>query len=195
MDFLEFFYDYFERPQLAVELAGRRRPLGIGLLGFVFGGLSLFAARALLLPLPSMAFGILGILSVLITVTYGFFLTAALHLIVEMNGKSGSAAGLFTLFGMAELSWALAVPLALVGHLLRGAVPGVFPAIFFAVGLTSFYLKARSLRLNYSLSQGKAWFVLCLPYLTVLLAIMAVGALAMVLAFIGLASQLSHLLG
>lgn len=180
MGFIELLYDYFEDHVRAAATVNERRPLAFGVLCFVIGGVSLFMAQALsqrlLFPFSWSSCALL----LLWKLSAGFLLVAVLHLILEMEGFKGSAAGLFVLFGMTELAWAAAVPLLLIARLAAGNWPWAATAVFFVVSLASLSLKARSLKDHYRLSAGRAWLTLSLPYLAVLLLTLLAFSLALI---------------
>jgi hypothetical protein len=183
---IELLYDYLEDHVRAAAVIRERKPLAMGVLCFVFGGVSLFVAQALSARLHVFGFSLsAAALAALWKVITGFVLTAVLHMIVEMSGKTGSAASLFVLFGLADLSWALAVPLVLIARAF-GASPWVGTIIFLGIGILQLSLKARGLQDNYQLAPGRAWLTLSMPYL-------ATAALVLVmlsLAVVGLVVQL-----
>ena len=183
MSDLELVFDYFEDHVRVAAQVNERRPIFLGLFCYVLGGVSLYVAQALaqrLYVLPySWSFCALAVLWEL---GAGFLLAAALHLIVELGGAAGSAASLFVLLGMAELSWSLAVPLVLLARLFFRESSLAVTVALLAVAFWSLTLKARSLRDNYHIGLGRAWLSLGLPYFAA--AVLAV--LAFSLALIGL---------
>ncbi|MBI5630999.1 MAG: hypothetical protein HY921_08960 [Elusimicrobia bacterium] len=192
MDRLSLVYDYFEDHVRAAALINERRPLAFGILCFLIGGLSLFMARALGQRLVFLSFSPGSCaLALLWEVACGFLLTATLHLILEMGRIKGNAAGLFVMLGLADLSWALCVPLLLVGQWLIPHAGWTASAVFSLAGLLNLSLKARSLQDNYHIGAGRAWLTLGLPYLAVLGAIL----LSFALALLALMLQLVKLLG
>jgi hypothetical protein len=86
---------------------------------------------------------------------------------------------------MANLSWALAVPLALVFMAFLPRAQWLLTAAFLLVGFYNLSLKARSLQDTYQLSQGRAWITLALPYLATVTA----SGVALVLAMASLVLQ------
>lgn len=187
MGALELIYDYFEDHVHAAALVNERRPVAFGVLCYLLGGLSFFVAQALAQRLFVLPFSWVScLLSLGWEVAAGFILAAVLHLILEMAGIRGSAAGLFVLLGLADLTWALTVPLILIARLLMPHSSLAVTGIFFAVGLASLSLKARGLRDNYCIGLGKAWVALSVPYL----AVAAAFVLAFSLAVIGLIAGL-----
>jgi len=187
---MELLFDFFEDHEEAAAAVRARRPLALGVLCYLLGALSFCAAwgvSGLLSPLPFGWFTLC--LFMLWELGAGFALVALLHLIVEMEGAQGSAAGLFVLFGMANLVWALALPLALV---LIAACPRAhwpLTAAFLLAGCYSLSLKARSLQDVYQVSAGRAWVTIIPPYLAAL----AASGLAFSLA--ALFSQLAKAFG
>lgn len=180
---IELVYDYFEDHVRAAAVVGERRPLALGIACYMVGGLSLFVAQALAQKLVLLSFSWTSLALVLLwDLAAGFLLTAVLHLILAMGSVEGSAAGLFVLLGLAELSWSLAVPLVLISRVLAPRSHLAVTAVLFAVGLLSLTLKARGLQDNYRLGAGRAWLTLGLPYL----AMAAAAVLAFSLAVIGL---------
>lgn len=187
MSAADLLYDYFEDHVRACAHVNERPPLAFGLLCFAAGGLSLFVAQAVSHKMLLLSFGWTSCAVVLLWhVAAGFLLTAAVHLILSMGGARGSAAALFVLFGLAELAWALALPLALLLRLAaRSAWLGT--AAFLAVGFLSLSLKARSLQDNYGIGPGRAWFTLGLPYAAVAAGAGLLLSLAVVRVFVELA--------
>jgi hypothetical protein len=112
-----------------------------------------------------------------------FVLTAALHLILDMTGARGDAGALFVHLGLSELAWLAAAPATLVAQAL---IPqSAWPArlAFLLVWFWSLALKARGLRDEYAVGQGRAWLTLSLPYLLAA----ALAALSTTLAIVALA--------
>lgn len=183
---LELIFDYFEDHVRAAAHVNESRPLVLGTLCFMIGGLSLFVFHALQgLVFFSFSWSSLAMVLIL-KVLAGFLMTAILHMILDLSGAKGSAASLFVLLGLASLTWAVSVPLALLARLFfhnSSLAPG---AIFAAVGLLSLSLKARSLQDNYQIRLGRAWVSLMLPYLGLLVA----GLMMFALAIAGLVFQI-----
>ena len=162
---LELVYDYFEDHMRAASLVNERQPLALGVLGFLAGALSLFLAQALTHHLFFLSFSWSScVLMFLWELLSGFLWTGVLHLILEMGSIKGSAAGLFVLLGLADLSWALALALALLASLLMTRSSWISTGIFPLVWLLRLSLKARALQDNYHISSGRAWLTLSLPY-------------------------------
>jgi hypothetical protein len=183
---IELLYDYLEDHVRAAALVNERKPLAFGVFCFLCGGLSLFVAQGLANRLTLLSFSYSSCAIVLMwKVAAGFLLTAVVHSIAEMSGSTGSASSLFVLFGMADLSWALAIPLILLSRAFGGASMSS-TGIFFLIGLLSLSLKARSLQDNYHISSGRAWVTLGLPYV----ALGVAALLAVSLAVVGLVVEL-----
>lgn len=161
---LELIYDYFEDHVRLAGFVRERRPLSVGVLGFLVGGLSVFVAQALTNRLHLLSFSWTSLVIVVIwKIVAGFLLAAVLHLILELQGLKGDVVALFILFGLADLAWGLTVPLVLVIKALSSSTWPI-TGMFILVGFLSLSLKARSLQDSYRLSSGKAWFTLWLPY-------------------------------
>ncbi|MDD5628707.1 MAG: YIP1 family protein [Elusimicrobia bacterium] len=184
---MELVFDFFEDHLKAAAAVKSRRPLALGLFCFILGALSFFLAMSVsgrLQPLPFNSFT-LG-LFLLWELGSALVLVAALHLIADFQGRPGSGGELFVLFGFANLSWGLAVPVALLFLALFPSAHWPLTAAFLLVGLYSLGLKARSLQDTYQMSQGRAWVTLALPYLGTLLA----SALAFILAMASVVLQI-----
>lgn len=168
MDVLEFVYDYFEDRAHAAALIRQRRPFALGLLGALAGGASVFVAEALGGRLTFLSFSLPALSLVLLwQFAMLFASTAVLHLLLEMTGARGDAGALFVHLGLSELAWLAAAPATLI-------LQAVFPhsgwpvrLAFVAVGLWSLALKARGMRDEYGVGEGRAWVTLILPYLMV----------------------------
>lgn len=188
---IELLYDYLEDHVRAAAAIRERKPLAFGVVCFLFGGVSLFVAQALASRLHVFGFTITSaLLAALWKVVAGFVLVSILHLIVEMSGKTGSAASLFVLFGLADLSWAVAVPAVMIARALSAPAWAV-TAIFLMIGLVQFGLKARGLQDNYQLAPSRAWLTLSIPYL----ATVALTLVMFSLALVGLIIQVVKALG
>ncbi|HEX4048720.1 MAG TPA: hypothetical protein VH309_12830 [Elusimicrobiota bacterium] len=183
MDVLEFLYDYFEDRSRAAALIRQRRPFALGLLGALVGGATLFVAEALAGRIHVFSFsGPSLALTLVWQVALLFALTAALHLLLDMTGARGDAGALFVHLGLSELAWLAAIPSTL---LLQALFPhSVWPVrlAFVLVWIWSLALKARGMRDEYGVGQGRAWGTLALPY--VLFA--ALIAVSMTLAVVAL---------
>ncbi|MCX5795784.1 MAG: hypothetical protein NTY77_09845 [Elusimicrobia bacterium] len=177
---MELVFDFFEDHLKAAAVVKVRRPLALGVLCFMLGALSFFVAMSVsgrLSPLPFNWF-ILA-LFLLWELGSGLALVAVLHLIADFEGRPGSGGELFVLFGMANLIWALAIPVALLFMAFLPHAHWPLTAAFLFVGLYNLGLKARSLQDTYQLSQGRAWITLALPYLATVMASGLAFALAM----------------
>jgi hypothetical protein len=187
MSGIELIYDFFEDHVRAAAVIQERRPLALGVLCFMLGGVSVFVAQAMSARLHFLSF---SMSSMMIAITWkivtGFLLTAVLHVILDFGGSKGSAAALFVLFGMASLVWGLTVPLILISRLLFSHSPWLTGGIFMIVGFLSLSLKARCLQDNYRVSTGKAWVMLSVPYLALVAALMAAMVLLVAGIIIGL---------
>lgn len=191
MSGLELVYDFFEDHVRASAAINERKPLAFGALCVAIGALSLFVAQALTQRLNVLAFAWPSLaLAMLWRLGTAFLLVSLVHLILDMQGRYGSPSALFVHFGLADLAWALALPLALCVRALTGSGLAI-SAVFLAVGLLTFSLKARGLQDVYRISAGRAWVVLGMPYLAVLLG----AVLAFSLALAGLVSQLVKSIG
>ena len=182
MGALELLFDYFEDHRHAAELISQRRPVGLGVLGFAVGALSLFVAQAVADRLWPLAFGWSSLgLMVLWQVITGFILAAIVHLVLDLGGVRGSGSAFFVHLGLANSAWALAVPLALLARLAAPASSLAMTAAFFSVSLLTVFLKARSIQDNYAVTAGRAWATLALPYLAMAAAMaLAIGLTAFV---------------
>lgn len=171
---LELLSDFLENPPRAARLAAERRTWFLGLVCLAVSGASLFLAQAVsrhYLPLPA---GPASLVCVCLgSVLGGFVLAGSLHLFADAWGLSGSGTGLFVLIGLSELTWALILPCALV--LKAVGLDGWLSvlALVSIAGVLSMRLKARSLRWVYGISAARAWSLLALPYLGMLLAAVA----------------------
>ena len=177
---LELIYDYFEDHVRLAGVVRERRPLAVGVLGFLIGGLSVFVAQALSNRLHVLSFSWTSLVVVVgWKIVAGFLLAAILHLILEMQGQRGDVVALFILFGLADLAWGLAVPLVLVLKAVSGSA-WLVTAAFMLIGFLSLSLKARSLQDSYKITSGRAWFTLGLPYVaSVALGLILVSLLVM----------------
>ena len=189
---MELVYDFFEDSAEAVAAVRSRRPLGLGVLGWLLGALSFFAVMAVsgrVSPLPwgglELAFCLLWELAT------GCALVAFVHLIADFQGRRGSASELFVLFGLADLAWALVVPAVFILTAVCPRAHWLLAASFLIVGYYNLSLKARCLRDAYQMSLGRAWVTLALPYLAAFLA----GALVFSLAIASLLLQILKGLG
>jgi hypothetical protein len=164
---LELIYDYFEDHVRCAAIVRERRPIALGALGFLVGGLSVFVAQALVQRLHLFSFSWTSLAVALAwKLVAGFILVAVLHMALELQGLRGDAVALFICFGLADLAWTLAVPLMLLlKAFTRSSL--LVTAAFMAVGFLTLSLKARSLQDAYRITTGKAWFTLSLPYLAI----------------------------
>lgn len=183
MDALEFLYDYFEDRAHAAALIRQRRPYALGLLGALIGGVSLFVAEALGSRLMILSFSAPALmLALLWQVTLLFVSTAILHLLLDMTGARGDCGALFVHLGLSELAWVAAAPAVLVVQALFPDSAWPLRLAFLAIGLWSAALKARGMRDEYGIGEGRAWLTLGVPYL----AVASVFALSTTLAVVAL---------
>jgi hypothetical protein len=183
MDVLEFVYDYFEDRAHAAALIRQRRPFALGVLGVLIGGTSFFFFDALGGRFTVLSFSVPALSLVLLWQFVMLFAsTAILHLLLDMTGARGDAGALFVHLGLSEMAWLVAVPATLIAQLLftQSAWPVRF--VFVGVGLWSLALKARGMRDEYGIGEGRAWVTLGLPYL----AFAALIALSTTLAIVAL---------
>lgn len=191
MSGVELVYDYFEDHVRAAALVNERRPVALGVLCFLVSGLSLFVSQALSNRLHVFGFSFTSLaLAMLWKVVAGFLLAAIVHVIVDMGGLPGSAASLFVLFGLADLAWALAIPLVLLVRL-SSASSWIVSGGYLALGILTLSLKARGVQDNYRMSTGRAWLTLSLPYI----AAVALVLIAISLAVVGTIVHLVKLAG
>ncbi|MFA6317990.1 MAG: hypothetical protein WC943_11270 [Elusimicrobiota bacterium] len=184
MSAAEVVFDYFEDHTRSADLVRHSRPAALGLLCFALGGVSVFMAQAVLGRLAPFTFSVTSlILMALWQVVLGLGFTAMLHLVMEFEGIQGSAASLFALLGMADLVWALAVPIALLLRLFAPGSGWLATALFTLVGLLSLGYKARSIQDNYQVGAARAWITLFVPYVAAAVAALLVFTVAMVTMF------------
>ena len=177
---LELIYDYFEDHVRFAAQARERRPVAVGILGFLIGGLSVLVAQALTNRLHLLSFSWTSLVVLVIwKIVAGFLLAAVLHLILELQGLKGEVVGLFILFGLADLAWALAVPVVLVLKAMGGS-RWLVTGAFLVIGFLSLSLKARGLQDSYKISPGRAWFTLGLPYAASVVLTMALLSLVVI---------------
>jgi len=164
MDVFELLYDYFEDRAHAAALIRQRRPYALGLLGILIGGAGLFCAQALADRLVFLSFSWPSLLVALLWRTGVLFAFAALlHMVLDMSGARGDGGALFVHLGLSELAWMAAVPALLIFQALFPHSPWPARLTFFAVGLWSLALKARAMRDEYAVGEGRAWLTLLLP--------------------------------
>lgn len=176
---MELLYDFFADHVRACAVVIERRPMFLGLVCWALGAASLFVAQALAGKLAVVGFTWAGLgLSVVWKLAQAFVLVALLHLLLELQGAKGSAAGLFVLCGMADLAWALAVPATLLAQAFVPQPGWTVTGLFAAIGLLSFSLKARAIQDVYRVSAGRAWTTLSLPYLAAVVAVLSAFSLA-----------------
>ncbi len=166
VDALEFLYDYFEDRAHAAALIRQRRPYALGVLGALLGGASLFVAEGLASRLMILSFSMPALmLALLWQLTLLFASTAILHLLLDMTGARGDSGALFVHLGLSELAWLAGVPAVLVAQALFPDSAWPVRLTFLAVGLWSAALKARGMRDEYGIGEGRAWLTLGVPYL------------------------------
>jgi len=181
MDILEFLYDYFEDRAHAAALIRQRRPYALGLLGALFGGASLFVANALAGRLALLSFTWPALLIALIwQVAFLFATTAILHLLLDMTGARGDAGALFVHIGLSEIAWIAWAPLALIISAISSHTAWLLWLGWFVVWCWTLALKARGVRDEYGVGEGRAWLTLFLPAVVGLALIGMTGLLAIV---------------
>jgi hypothetical protein len=183
MDVLEFLYDYFEDRAHASALIRQRRPYALGVLAALIGGVSLFMGEALAGRLLLLSFSWPALLLTLTwQLTSLFLATAVLHLVLDMGGARGDAGALFVHLGLSDLGWLAGVPLILLAQAVFPHPAWPVRIIFVVVGLWCVALKARALRDEYGIGEGRAWLTLGLP----VLAFAALVALSSTLAVVAM---------
>jgi hypothetical protein len=184
MDVLELIYDYFEDRSHASALIRQRRPYALGLLGALVGGVAVFVAESLSghpfflsFSWPSL------VLSLLWQATMLFASAALLHLLLDMTGARGDAGALFVHLGLSELAWLAAVPATLVAQAVFSSPAWPTRLIWLGAWGWALALKARALRDEYGVGEGRAWLTLGLP-LVALASLVALSTTMAVIAFI-----------
>ncbi|MBI5883336.1 MAG: hypothetical protein HZB91_09565 [Elusimicrobia bacterium] len=184
MSAAEVVFDYFEDHTRSADSVRHSRPVALGLLCFAIGGVSVFMAQAVLGKLAPFSFDLVSmVLMAIWQIAQGLAFTAMLHLVMEFEGIQGSAASLFALMGLADLVWALAVPLALVLRLVAPGSGWLATSAFILIGLLSLGYRARSIQDNYQVGAARAWITLFVPYVALVVAMLLVFTVAMVTMF------------
>lgn len=192
MNSVELLFDYFEDHVKATGAIVERKPVALGILCFMIGGVSLFVAQALANRLTLFSFSWAACsMSLIWKLGAGFLLAAVVHAVLEFSGAAGSAAALFVLFGMADLVWALAIPLLLIARAFAGGSSWLVTMVFIVVGFYTVVLKVRGIQDAYHVTPGRAWTSISLPYV----AIVAGTLLVISLAVADLVMKLVHLGG
>jgi hypothetical protein len=181
MNGIELIFDFFEDHVRAAAQIQERRPLALGVLCFMLGGVSVFVAHAMtqhfaFLPFTWSALGLWIFTYVLV----GFMMTAVLHILLDFAGSKGSAASLFVLLGMTSLAASLTIPLLLITRLLWSHSTWMTGTIFMAVWFLTLSLKSRSLQDTYQIGPGKAWAMLSVPYIAMVVGVIMAFFLALV---------------
>lgn len=162
------FYDFIEDPERASEAVRRTPPIGLGLLAYAFAAFSAFLAEAITGRLGIFSASLVSLTVLLVWhLGVGIMQTALVHLVAEVSGGEGRAAGLFVLLGLSELAWALVLPGVLVVQAFFPDANWGISAVFLAVGILCLWLKLRSIQLNYRIGGVHALFALLFPYLAV----------------------------
>ena len=178
--YLELIEDYVESPSLAGPNVRQRAPFGLGIIGFLVGGVSLFLAQSLsrhfylLPPGPISLIMICGW-----RLVFGILLTGVLHLLAELSGGRGTSVGLFAFLGLSDLVWALALPYVVLLRLVGWSQSWFAVWLMLTVlGTASVALRAKGLRENYGLTAGLSWMLVCVPYVATVVLTMAFISLA-----------------
>lgn len=178
--YLDLLGDFVESPSIAGPAIRERSPFGLGVIGFLIGGLSLFLAQSLsrhffLLPAGPVAL----ILICLWRLLFGVLMTGVLHLLAELSGGRGSSVGLFAFLGLSDLVWALALPFVVLLRLIGWSQSWFAVWVMLTVlGCFCVALRAKGLRENYGLTPGLSWMLVCVPYVATVVLTMAVISLA-----------------
>ncbi len=179
MNSVELLFDYFEDHVKATGAIVERKPVALGVLCFMIGGASVFVAQGLADRLTLFSFSWAACLMSLIwKVGAGFLLAAVVHSVLEMGGAAGSVSALFVLFGMADLVWALAIPLLLIARAFSSGSSWFVTVVFLAVGLYAVVLKVRGIQDAYHVTPGRAWTSISLPYIVIVAGTLVVVSLA-----------------
>ncbi|MBI4385931.1 MAG: hypothetical protein HY551_00975 [Elusimicrobia bacterium] len=171
---LDLVADFIENPARAAATAGRGPRWCVGLACFGVAGLSLYLSQSLVRLSPLNPASLL--LACVWQAAAGVFMASLLHLLAEWSGGRGRVGSVFVLFGMSQLVWALALPMAVLAAFWRAALPAYWICVT-VLAFSALYLRARSLRDHYGFAMGKAWLLVLFPYLAGLLLLMAALAL------------------
>jgi len=129
------------------------------------GAAGLFFMSGLRVSAQSLGECLFVILTIfLIQAAAGFIFSSIAHSFLDMSGHSGTAAGLFVLFGISDLAWTLLVPLAIYNSLLPASA-GLSAVFFIAVSAVNIYLKTEFIKHMYGVGRFTAFFAVTIPYL------------------------------
>lgn len=160
------FYDFLEAPERSAAAVREDPPLGLGLAGYLLSALALFLAESLTGRAGLLGASLPGFLTVALGMLgLGLVQTAVVHLVAEGVGGQGRVSSLFVLMGLSVLGWALVLPGALVSLAFFPGSSWVLRLVFGAAWCVVFWLKLRSVALNYRFGMGPAFFALLFPFL------------------------------
>lgn len=172
--YFEALYDVIFHPQAAMRQIAAARPFGQALATFLL---------SVLIPLLGLYVDVWAAkLSSIITMVmllhiFGTFLlwfsgAAIFHLLAELSGGHGSAAGLFAALGFTHLPRIFIVPLWVIASLLPDGLRTVaFAICIAAIMVWTLTLDVLAIRGTYNFSSAKAVMVLIMPFLTLVVGV------------------------
>lgn len=128
-----------------------------GWLGYFIGAFSLFIFACVFNVIPCGFVSFMVILSAMLIANFAF--SSMVHLSLESAGYTGNSYKLFLFFGISELMWSFAVPLATITKF------NVFGIVFdvFIVSMLVVYVKIFFIRHLYGVSRFKASLAFSFP--------------------------------
>ncbi|MBU2574106.1 MAG: hypothetical protein KKH28_08540 [Elusimicrobia bacterium] len=162
MNFISVVSELIDKPQDFISRTKAGRLGGAGFLGYGLGIFSLFVFLRLFSVVPPGIYSFANVF--LFVLAVNFFLAGSMHLFLQMTGAEGDALKLFLLFGLTELFWVVLIPLGFLAKL------DYLPPALDCILCLAFILVARIAlaRRLYSISRGKAFLALSLPYAVVI---------------------------
>ena len=180
-NFFEALYDVLFQPNIAMRNAAEGRKMGQALAVVLLSSLLPIWAVYFGLKTAGMqqAVSIIVVMHIIGSLAMWIVGSAVWHLIAELLGGKGTAAGLFTALGFAHLPRIFIVPLWVLAALMPAGIrPLIMTVTGFAIAFWVLYLDVAALRGSHELSGTRAVLVMLAPAVAVAAAVIILFATA-----------------
>jgi len=176
MAFINILFNIASSPAREIHKIMQERRLGLAMLGYFAGALSIMMMLALEGGgAGGFGFG-LGLIAVLFfNVCVGFFFSSSAHLFLELTTGKGRATGLFVLIGLSEFTKTLLVAFAISSV----AMPWLMPLrawIVLAVLILQLFVILVMMHHAYGLSKTGTFFALAASFIPSIVSLLTLGA-------------------
>ncbi len=173
MNFINTIYDFVTEPSKAVDEIIKARSLFHALLGYAVGSLSVVIMLALDGGgMSNIAFTFAFFAVLFFDICIGFFIASSAHLMLELSTGKGSAAGLFTLMGISQLSLTLLISFALIETVFP-PIAIIKTLVLLTVAVLQIAFVLYMMNKAYGLSKTRTFFTLLMSLVPAVLCVFA----------------------